>query len=38
MTREEFLDTVAKYGLAHSEYDDFIEVFINSRYGKKFVC
>ena len=37
MTREEFLDTVAKYGLAHSEYDDFIEVDINSRYGKK-IC
>lgn len=34
MTREEFLDTVAKFGLAHNEYDDFIEVKIKSRYGK----
>jgi len=34
MTKEEFLDTVAKFGLAHTEYDDFIEVKIKSRYGK----
>lgn len=34
MTKEEFLDTVAKFGLAHNEYDDFIEVRIKSRYGK----
>ena len=34
MTKEEFLDTVAKFGLAHNEYDDFIEVKIKSRYGK----
>lgn len=34
MTKEEFLDTVAKFGLAHTEYDDFIEVNIKSRYGK----
>lgn len=34
MTREEFLETVAKFGLAHTEYDDFIEVKIKSRYGK----
>lgn len=34
MTREEFLDTVAKFGLGHNEYDDFIEVKIKSRYGK----
>ena len=33
MTKEEFLDTVAKFGLAHTEYDDFIEVKIKSRYG-----
>lgn len=33
MTQEEFLDTVAKFGLAHTEYDDFIEVRIKSRYG-----
>ena len=34
MTKEEFLDTVAKFGLAHTEYNDFIEVKIKSRYGK----
>lgn len=34
MTREEFLDTVAKFGFAHTEYNDFIEVKIKSRYGK----
>lgn len=34
MKKEEFLDTVAKFGLAHTEYDDFIEVNIKSRYGK----
>lgn len=34
MTKEEFLDTVAKFGLANTEYDDFIEVKIKSRYGK----
>lgn len=37
MTREEFLDTVAKFGLGHTEYNDYIEVDINSRYGKK-IC
>lgn len=34
MTKEEFLDTVAKFGLAHNEYDNYIEVCIKSRYGK----
>ena len=34
MTKEEFLDIVAKFGLANTEYDDFIEVKIKSRYGK----
>ncbi len=34
MTKEEFLDTVAKFGLAHTEYDNYIEVCIKSRYGK----
>lgn len=34
MTREEFLDTVAKFGFANTEYNDFIEVKIKSRYGK----
>ena len=35
MTKEEFLATVAKFGLGHNEYDDFIEVKIKSRYGNR---
>lgn len=34
MTKEEFLDTVAKFGLGHTEYVNYIEVCIKSRYGK----
>lgn len=34
MTREEFLGTVYKFGFGYTEYDDFIEVKIKSRYGK----
>lgn len=34
MTKEEFLDTVAKFGLGYTEYDNYIEVCIKSRYGK----